>query len=218
MDSGSAELSRGDQHEVIGQYERGSVAPSGQITKTQVLAPPQLVDPVDLTPIIAVDPQHSPIHFSWKPVATAKVYDFQASTTTMFSHLTVEKKTEDTSLDTSGFGPGEYFWRVLAIDDKNSVSDPSDPYQFTVVAKGKEQEMLLELDAPQLQGNMVQITGRTEPGAVLMVNTQTVAAIKPDGHFTYFTQPMARGSHELVVTGQDRRGRTNTKSLEVVIP
>lgn len=218
VDAGSAELSRGNEHESIGQHERGSISPSGQITKTQVLAPPALTEPVDLTPVIAADPKQYTIHFAWQPVATAKTYEFEASSTAMFSHLTIDKKTEDTSTDVSGFPPGEYFWRVLAIDEAGNHSDASDPYRFTVVAQGKEQEMLLEVDSQELQGNIAQISGRTEPGAALMINGQAVPAIKPDGHFTYFTQPMARGSHEIVIVGSNRRGGTAIKRIEVVIP
>ena len=101
---------------------------------------------------------------------TAKMYDFQASTTTMFTHIVVERKTAATSVDIPGLRTGDYFWRVRAIDDKNNVSDPSDSYKFTLVAQGKEQEMLLEVDGTELQGNVVEVIGRTEPGAALIIN------------------------------------------------
>ncbi len=98
-------------------------------------------------------------------------------------------------MDIAGLDPGDYFWRVRAIDDKNKVSDASDSYKFTLVAQGKEQEMLLEVDDTELQGNVVEVIGRTEPGAALIINGEQVADIQPDGHFRYFTEPMARGSH-----------------------
>ena len=127
VDAGSAELNRGNEHVDIGQYERATFPTGGgAITKSQVLAPPELVEPLNLQPIIVADPKHDPIHFSWKPAATAKMYDFQASTTTMFNHIVMEKKTAATSVDVSGLDPGDYFWRVRAIDDKNNVSDASD--------------------------------------------------------------------------------------------
>ena len=83
----------------IGQYERAAFPTGGTITKSQVLAPPQLVEPLNLQPIIVADPKHDPIHFSWKPAATAKMYDFQVSTTTMFNHIVMDKKTAATSVD-----------------------------------------------------------------------------------------------------------------------
>jgi hypothetical protein len=218
VDAGSAELNRAGEHVDIGQYERAAFPTGGSITKSQVLAPPQLVEPLNLQPIIVADPKHDPIHFSWKPAVTAKMYDFQVGTTTMFNHIVIEKKTAATSVDTSGLDPGDYFWRVRAIDEKNNVSDESDSYKFSLVTQGKEQDMVLEVDDTQLEGNVVEVIGHTEPGAALIINGAEVADIKPDGHFRYFTDPMTRGSHTIVITGQNRRGGTRIKRVDVVIP
>ncbi len=218
VSNGSAELNRGNEHLDIGQWERATFPTGGAITKSQVLAPPEISEPINLQAIIVADPKTDPVHFSWKPVATAKVYDFQAGTTTMFNNIVAERKTSSTSVDVTGLEPGDYFWRVRAIDDKNNVSDPSDSFKFMLATQGKEQEMLLSVDDTELQGNVVEIIGRTEPGAALIINGEQVADIKTDGQFRHFTQPMARGSHEVVITGQNRRGGTAIKRVQVVIP
>jgi hypothetical protein len=219
VSSGNAELARGNEHTEIGQWERASFS-AGQagITKTQVLAPPDLAQPLNLSPIIVSDPKQDAVHFSWKPVATAKTYDFQASTTSMFNKVVIDRKTANTSLDVTGFDPGDYFWRVRAIDDKNELSDPSDAFKFTLAVQGKEQEMLLTVDDTELSGNVVEVVGRTEPGAALIINGDQVADISRDGKFRYFSQPMTSGSHTLVITGQNRRGGTATKRVDIVIP
>jgi hypothetical protein len=216
--SGSAELDRGSEHLNIGQWERAAFPTGGPITKSQVLAPPELVEPINLSPIIVADPKRDPIHFSWKPVLTAKMYEFQASTTSMFNRVVMEKKISTNSVDITGLAPGDYFWRVRAIDEKNATSDESNSFKFTLVTQGKELEMLLEVDDTELHGNNVEVIGRTEPGAALIINGEQVADIKPDGRFRYFTQPMTRGSHTIVITGQNRRGGTAIKHLDVVIP
>ncbi|HUO33801.1 MAG TPA: hypothetical protein VMU43_02310 [Candidatus Acidoferrum sp.] len=218
VDSGSAELTRGNEHLDIGQWERATVTPSAPITKTQVLAPPDLEEPLNLAPIIVADPKQDPVHFSWKPVATATSYDFQVSATAMFNRVVAERKVTTESADITGLAPGEYFWRVRAIDAKNAVSEASDAFKFTLVVQGKEQEMLLEVDDLQIEGSVVEVSGRTEPGAALIINGEQVADIQSDGRFRYFTQPMTRGSHELVITGQNRRGGTAIVRKEVVIP
>ena len=218
VSNGSAELNRGNEHLDIGQWERAAFPTGGTITRSQVLAPPEISEPINLQAIIVADPKKDPVHFSWKPVATAKMYDFQAGTTSMFNHIVAERKTPSTSVDVTGLDPGDYFWRVRAIDDKNNVSDPSDSFKFMLATQGKEQEMLLNVDDTELQGNVVEIIGRTEPGAALIINGEQVADIKPDGQFRHFTQPMARGSHEVVITGQNRRGGTAIKRVQVVIP
>jgi hypothetical protein len=215
---GSAELNRGDQHVDIGQHQRVDFPKGGPFTKSDVLAPPELVGPLNLQPIILDDAKHDSVHFSWKPVLTAKSYVFQASQTTVFNSVVVERKTADTSVDVSGFDPGEYFWRVRAIDAKGNVSEASDPFKFTLVARDKEQGMVLEVDSTEIQGNVIEVIGHTEPGAALIVNGDRVADIQNDGKFRYFTQPMIRGSHEIVITGQNRRGGTAIKRVTVVIP
>jgi hypothetical protein len=218
VDSGSAEFKRGDEHLDIAQWQRVAFPTGGKTTTSQVLAPPELLEPLNLQPIIVADPKHDPIHFSWKPIATAKLYDFQASTTAMFNRVVAEKRVTSTSIDVAGLDPGDYFWRVLAIDEQNKASDAGDAHKFTLVAQGKEQDMLLEVDSTELQGNVVEVIGRTEPGAALIINGEQVADIQPNGQFRYFTQPMTRGSHPLVITGQNRRGGTAIKRVEVVIP
>lgn len=218
VSSGSAELDRGKDHMDIGQWQRATFPTGGPVTRSQVLAPPEITEPINLQAIIVEDPQKDPVHFAWKPVSTAKLYDFQASTTTMFNHIVAEKKTSGTSVDVTGLDPGDYFWRVRAIDDKNNVSDPSDAFKFILATQGKEQEMVLTVDDTELQGNVVEVIGRTEPGAALIINGEQVADIQSDGHFRYFTQPMARGSHDIVITGQNRRGGTAIKRVQVVIP
>jgi hypothetical protein len=216
--SGSAELSRGGEHLDIGQWERVTFPTGGAITKSQVLAPPELVQPLNLQPIIVVDPKRDPVHFSWNAVATAKTYDFQISNTAAFNHVLIDKKTPNESVDIAGLDPGDYFWRVRAIDADNKSSDVSDSFKFILVIQGKEQEMLLEVNSTELQGNVVEVIGRTEPGAALIINGEEVASIQSDGHFRHFLPPMAKGSHEIVITGQNRRGGTATKRVEVVIP
>jgi hypothetical protein len=218
ISSGSAEFRRGSEHLDIGQWQRVSFPTGGPITTSQVLAPPDLLEPLNLQPIIVGDPHKDPVHFSWKAVPTAKLYDFQTSATMMFNRIVAEKKVATTSVDVTGLDPGNYFWRVRALDDKNQLSDTSEAHKFTLVVQGKEQEMLLDVDSTELQGNVVEVIGRTEPGAALIVNGEQVADIQPDGEFRYFTQPMTRGSHSIVITGQNRRGGTAIKRVEVVIP
>ena len=217
--SGSAQLNRGSEHLDIGQWERAQFATGGgPIVKSQVLAPPELDEPRNLAPVIVGDPKRDPVHFSWKAVATARSYEFQASTTSMFNHVVMDKKVATNSVDVTGLPAGDYFWRVRAIDDNNTLSDASDAFKFTLAVQGKEQEMLLEVDATELHGNNVEVIGHTEAGAALMINGEQVADIKPDGRFRYFTPPMTRGGHTIVITGQNRRGGIATRHFDVVIP
>jgi hypothetical protein len=221
VSSGTAELNTQDgrQHVEIGRFERVTVPPSGgTIIKTNVLAPPDLAQPMNLQPLIVPDPKHAPVHFEWKPVSEAASYELRVSTTSMFSRIVEDRKINGTSADLSGLDPGDYFWDVLATDSQKRVSAPSDTFKFTLATQGKGQDMMLEIESPELHGNVVEISGRTEPGAALIINGESVADIHPDGSFKYFTQSLTRGSQTIVITGQNRRGGTAIKRVGIVIP
>ena len=218
VSSGGAEIQRGNEKTEVAQWEKVTFPTGGAITKEQVLAPPELVEPVNLQPIIVAEPRKTVLHFSWKPVKTAKAYSLRVSNTTMFKEMLAEKKTTSTFADITGLDAGEYFWAVQAIDAKKEVSAWNDPYKFTLVEQGKSQEMMLEVDATELHGQVVEVIGHTEAGAALIINGEQVADLQPDGRFRYFTTPMGRGSQTIVITGQNRRGGTAIKRVPIVIP
>jgi uncharacterized protein YfaP (DUF2135 family) len=107
---------------------------------------------------------------------------------------------------------------VMATDTKKQSSEVSDIYQFTLVAQGKSQEMLLEITDTRIVGHVAEIIGKTEPGAALIVNGQSVPNIAPDGTFRHFTEPLQTGQHTIVVIGQNRRGGTNKQSVSIFVP
>jgi hypothetical protein len=221
VSAGTAQLSTTDgrQHVDIGRWERVTVPTSGgTVVKTNVLAPPDLAQPLNLQPLIVPDPKRAPVHFEWKPVQDAVSYELRISTTSMFSRIVEDRKVTGTSVEIAGLDQGDYFWDVLATDQEKRVSAPSDTFKFTLATQGKGQEMLLEVGSTELHGNVVEITGRTEPGAALIINGEQVADIRGDGTFKYFTAPLTRGSQTIVLTGQNRRGGTAIKRVEIVIP
>jgi hypothetical protein len=221
VSAGGADLRTTDglQHVEIGRWERVTVPPSGgTLTKTNVLAPPDLTAPLNLQPLIVPDPKHTPVHFEWKPVPGAVSYEVRVSTTSMFSRIMADRKLAGTSTEIAGFDPGDYFWDVMATDAQKHVSAASDTFKFTLATQGKGQEMMLEIVGTELHGNVVEITGRTEPGAALIINGESVADIHSDGTFKYFTQGLTRGSNTIAITGQNRRGGTAIKRVEIMIP
>jgi len=216
--AGAAELKRGEQSIQIGKWEKVSFPTGGPVVKTNVLAPPDLVQPLNLQPLIVPDPRQASVRFEWRPASGAVVYLLRVSNTSMFAKVLAERRTNGRSVEVSGLDAGDYFWNVTAIDPHKRSSEASETYKFTLVAHGKGQEMFLEVDGTQLHGNLAEVIGRTEPGAALIVNGQSVANIQPDGRFRHFTEPLARGSQIIVITGQNRRGGTTIKRVPIVVP
>jgi hypothetical protein len=218
VSAGAAQMQVDGQQIEINKYERVSFANNGPATKTTVLAPPELTEPVNLEPLIVPDPKHALVHFAWAAVPQAVSYDLRISSNTMFTQVAKEQTVAGLSVDVTGLEPGDYFWSVTATDAQKRESAPSEPFKFTLVTQGKGEDMLLSVDSTELHGNVVELIGRADPGAALLVNGESVADIQPDGKFRYFTQPLSRGSHEIVVVGQNRRGGSNVKHVTIVIP
>jgi len=216
--SGAAEVQRGPEKIELTQWEKVSFPTGGPLSKTNVLAPPSLVEPLNLTPIITENPKTSAIRFEWKPVEDAVAYDVRISSTTMFTKIVKEMHATGTSTEITGLDAGDYFWNVTASDAKKANSETSETFKFTLVAQGKAQEMLLQIDGTQMHGRVAEIVGRTEPGAALIVNGQPVPNISADGTFRHFTEPLDPGQHTIVVIGQNRRGGTAKQQVSIVVP
>jgi hypothetical protein len=90
--AGGAELVRGGEQIQIGQWEKVSFPTGGQISKTRVLAPPDLARPMNLQPIIVPDPQRAPVRFEWKAVPGAVGYHLRVGTSAMFTHVVAERR------------------------------------------------------------------------------------------------------------------------------
>ncbi len=216
--SGSAEVQRGEERIELAPWQKVNIPTGGPIQKSQVLAPPELVEPLNLAPIIVDNPRSSPVRFEWKPVTDALSYTLRISTTAMFTKTVKEAKASGTSMEVSGLDAGDYFWNVIATDAKKQTSEVSETFKFTLVAQGKSQEMLLEIDGTQLHGRVAEIYGHTEPGAALIVNAQPVASIAPDGTFRHFTGALEPGQHTIVIIGSNRRGGTAKQQISIVVP
>ena len=218
VSSGSAQVQRGQEKIDLAPYEKLTIPNNGPIQKSTVLAPPEPLEPLNFAPIIAETPKTFPVHFEWKPVREAASYTLRISTTAMFTKTVKEAKVSTTSADISGLDTGDYFWNLTATDAKKQTSEVSAPLRFTLVAQGKSQSMVLEIDGTQLHGHVAEIMGRTEPGAALIVNGQSVPNIAPDGTFRHFTEQLEPGQHTISIIGSNRRGGTAMKQVSIVVP
>ena len=218
VSAGSAQVNRGGEKIDLAPWEKATIPNGGTIQKSNVLAPPDLVEPLNLAPIISENPKTSPVRFEWKPVPDAVSYTLRISTTAMFTKTVKDATVKGTAVEITGLDPGDYFWNVTATDGKKQTSEVSEIFKFTIVTQGKSQDMVLEIYPSQLHGRVVEIVGRTEPGAALIVNGQSVPNVAPDGSFRHFTEPLDPGQHTISIIGSNRRGGTAIKQVSIVVP
>jgi len=218
VSSGSAQVQRGQEKIELTQFEKASFPSGGATQKSNILAPPGLIAPLNQSPVISETPRTASIHFEWKAVDGAIGYTLRISPTNMFTRLVKEVKVSGTSTEVTGLDAGDYFWNVSASDAKKETSEFSETFKFSMFTQGKTQEMMLEIEVPRIQGHSAELIGRTEPGAALIINGQAVANILPDGTFRHFTEPLEPGQHNIVVIGSNRRGGTAKQQISIVIP
>jgi hypothetical protein len=73
------------------------------------------------------------------------------------------------------------------------------------------------LDPLIQHGHVIELTGKTEVEARVMVNGQEVPVIGTDGSFHYFTPPLPPGESVITITAQNKKGGVKTQQKKVVI-
>jgi hypothetical protein len=190
------------------------------LIQTKVIAPPALIEPVNMALNISQDPKSTPVNFAWSEVPGAVAYRLQVSPSTMFANFAVDKKiVGKTSLEVTGLDEGTYYWAVSSIDEKGVESQPSRANRFNLVQQVEAgSKVFLEITRIVQHGKVVEVVGRTEPGSSVIINNEQVFSIASDGTFRHFTSPLPRsGSNQITITAQNRRGDVTTIHKPVVI-
>jgi hypothetical protein len=215
---GTGTVERNGQTVQLADWEKASFRPdSGQIEKVKEIGPPTPISPANMMPIfISQDPK--PVEFSWTPMANANGYRLQISRNPYFSSLIVDRKVSAADVMVSGLSEGPYYWMVRSFDTKGKESVESEKNRFTVIAKEtNDGAIALQLDPFVQHGHVIELTGKTEVGARVMVNGHEVPVVGADGGFHYFTPPLQTGETLITITAQNARGGVNTQQQKVVI-
>jgi Glucodextranase, domain B len=158
------------------------------------------------------------VQFSWSPIPNAAGYRLRISRNPYFSSTIVDKNVTTADVTVTSLGLGAYYWMVQTFDANGKESVESEKNRFTIIPKGKDAVAIdLELDPLVQHGHVIEVTGKTENGARVMVNGHEVPLVTNDGSFHYFTPPLPAGENTITVTAQNSQGGVNTKQQTVVI-
>ena len=107
---------------------------------------------------------------------------------------------------------------IQSYDTGGKESVENKKNRFNIISSGKAAEAIdLELDPFIQHGHVIEITGKTQTGARVMVNGSNVPMVTGDGSFHYFTPPMPQGEAVITVTAQTAQGGVNTQQKKIVI-
>jgi hypothetical protein len=220
MNQGQAEVMRGATTVRLGQYDQVVFADNQPgLVRQKVIAPPDLLTPVNMALMVSKEPKNEAVDFSWNSAAGAVGYRLQVSPSAMFSNVVVDKRVSQSFVRISGLDEGIYYWVVGAIDAKGRESQPSMANRFNLVKQvNAGQQAFLEIARIALHGRVVEVVGRTEPGSTVIVNNEQVFSIAADGTFRHFTSPLTKtGANQITITAQNRKGDINTIRKSVVV-
>lgn len=226
-----------DQHEILVKKGSGEIERNGEVVhlatwekvnfqsqsktmdRATEVGPPAPITPGNMMPVFMnTDEKAKEVEFAWTPMANAAGYRLRISHNPYFSSLLLDRKVETTSVVVTGLPVGAYYWSILSYDATGKESVESEKNRFTIVVKSKEQIVLaLDLEPLMQHGHVIEVTGKTEAGARVMVNGKEVPIVGDDGAFHYFTPPLPNGENLITVTAQNSKGGVNTHQEKVVI-
>ena len=227
---------KSDQHEILVKKGTGEVTREGEtvrlanwekvtfqgkdtpMEKAKEIGPPTPISPANMMPIFVSANSTKDVEFSWTPMANAVGYRLQISRNPYFSSTLVDKRVNTADVTVTSLGEGAYYWMVQSYDSQGKESLESEKNRFTIIPKGKQTDAIdLELDPFIQHGHVIEVLGKTQVGARVMVNGREVPMIASDGTFHYFTPPLPAGENVITVTAQTAQGGVNTQQKKIII-
>jgi hypothetical protein len=219
---GTAQLATaGGQSVALGSNEQIQVSAKGTAGVIQQLpSPPTILAPPHLADIAYPDPDRATTLLQWSPVAGAATYHLVLDVTAAFTRPLLDQRgIKDNSQQLRGLDVGRYFWRVSAVDKAGIEGNFSDFARFSVMqgtASSGGPPPALVIEALDVRTNILQVKGRTEPGARVTVDGQRVD-VQADGSFNEFITLEKSGRQTVVIRATSINGGVVEQKRSVVV-
>lgn len=182
---------------------------------------PVLQAPPHQTEISYPDPSRGTTLLAWKDVTSALEYRVMVDFSLNFNRPLVDQRIKETQVALRGLEAGRYFWRVAAVAKDGAEGPFSDYSSFSITrpsgaraGSGPPPPLLLE--SLEVRNNILQIKGRSEPGATVMVNGQRVE-VQSDGSFNEFVTLDKAGPQVVEVRAAGLNGGVTVRRQSVVV-
>ena len=219
MKKGTGEVTRNGETVQLANWEKVSFqGQQAKLEKTKEIGPPTPIAPANMAPLFSNGESIKDVEFSWTAMTNAAGYRLRISRNPYFSSTLVDKKVSTAAVTVTNLGEGAYYWMVQSYDAGGKESLESEKNRFTIISKGKDSDSIaLDLDPFVQHGHVIEVTGKTQVGARVMVNGSEVPLVNSEGEFHYFTPPLPSGEAVITVTAQTAAGGVNTQQKKIVI-
>lgn len=182
--------------------------------------PPRMLEPaagIELDPRVT-----NRVILRWDPVPAAQGYALQVARNQLFSDTVIEDLDRVKTSATLGIrGEGSFLWRVASVGPEGMVGPWSEPRAFRVFADERadtrdDTSPEIQLEEPEIYGNLVIFTGRTEPGADLTIQGESVQ-VRSDGAFSKTLQIDRAGRNEVRIRARDAAGNETEVTRSVLV-
>ena len=117
----------------------------------------------------------------------------------------------------TSLGEGAYYWMVQSYDAEERNRWKARKIGSPLFPRARKRSDRLELDPFIQHGHVIEVTGKTQTGARVMVNGSEVPMVGPGRGFHYFTPPLPTGEAVITVTAQTAQGGVNTQQKKIII-
>ena len=178
-------------------------------------AAPRLLSPSHHGVIAVPDPSRSSLSLAWSGVPAARGYRVRVHGDAAGAGPLVDRQVPavPTTLLLDPLPVGRYYWEVAALAGGEEVW--SDLATFTIRAAAAEAGPQLLIDRLTPQGNTVYVEGRTEEGARLTVNDETVGV---DAQGRFHDRLVLPPSRRLLFRVTSAEGGETRRSVHVPAP
>ena len=219
---GRVTLSTATGSVTLGDRERVVASAGGLGPKTILPDPPRPIAPDDAAVFDLNRPQ--PLTLKWSPVPGAARYRLQIARSRLYipdSIVIVDDRPRPEAV-VSVTEEGAFYWRVATLGKGNVVSEWSPTRRFKVLRGGRTSggpdstPPELVLSRPQVNGTLVILSGRSEPGAAVSVNGEP-ADVDASGTFKKVISFANEGVNVLTVRAVDGAGNETLRRETVMI-
>jgi hypothetical protein len=213
------EVTKSGERIALGPKEAVTIDSDGRVSaKAALPSVPEPISPADEADLAYADPTRAITPFLWKSVPGARRYHLMLDFSPKFSRPLHDTTIESSTTALTGLDVGRYYWRVAAIDADGNESGFSEPGRFRIVRlqSSAGAPPALVISSLETRGNILQIKGRTEPGATVSINGQPLD-VEADGTFNEFVTLDKSGPQQVIILAVGTRGGVSKRIERVVV-